>query len=257
MQRKIPISATVITLNEEKNIERCLQSLQFADEIIVVDSGSHDNTIEKAEKWGARVFKQPWLGYGEQKNFAMQQAKHEWVLNIDADEEITDALRREIELLIPATTAHGFEIARKTFYNDQWIRFGGWYPNYVMRLCRKGNAQWTTPKLHEKLSVQGKTERLRSPMHHFTFGSIEDQVRTNLRYAKEGAAQLRRAHALQFKIKIIYKPFVKFLESYIFKLGFLDGWLGWIIAINSAHSMFLKYAFLMENRDNAKKCPSH
>ena len=249
------ISATVIVLNEERDLPRCLKSLSFCDEIIVIDSGSVDRTAEVARQFGAKVIDEPWRGYGAQKNFAMSQARSAWVLNIDADEAVTPELRDEIlaEINSPQAAA-GYAVARKTFYLGRWIRYGGWYPNYVTRLCRKSLGSWTEPNVHEELSITGDYRRLKNPMLHYTFSDIADQVRTNMRYAQQGALDLRNRGLPPSYAKLLAKPLGKFVETYVFKRGFLDGLPGFIISINAAHSMFLKYAYLLEmNRENSDR----
>lgn len=241
------ISATIIALNEERDLPRCLESLRFADEIVLVDSGSTDRTVEIAKQMGAKVVIEPWHGYGAQKNFAQSQTSSEWVLNVDADEVITPELRAEILAEISsANPASGYAIARKTFYLGRWIRHGGWYPNYVTRLVRKNQGGWTEPNVHEELKVTGELRRLSNPMLHYTFHDIADQVRTNLRYARQGAMDLHRRGQPASLMKLLLKPLGKFFETYLLKRGFLDGLPGFIISINAAHSMFLKYAYIME-----------
>lgn len=247
------ISATVIALNEERDLPRCLESLRFADEVILIDSGSTDRTVEIAKQAGAKVIHEPWRGYGQQKNFAMSHARSKWVLNVDADEVITPELRDEILAEISSqNAAAGYAVARKTYYLGRWIKHGGWYPNYVTRLVRKDLASWTEPNVHEELKVNGETRCLLNPMLHYTFSDIADQVRTNMRYARQGALDLRSKGSPPSYLKLLAKPLGKFVETYFFKLGFLDGVAGFIISINAAHSMFLKYAYLLEmSRENS------
>ncbi len=241
------ISATVIALNEERDLPRCLDSLRFCDEIIVIDSGSTDATVAVARKGGARVVVEPWRGYGAQKNFAQAQAVGTWILNVDADEVITPELREEILAEVrSAQAAVGYAVARKTFYMGRWIRHGGWYPNYVTRLVRKGHGAWTEPNVHEELRVEGECRELSNPMLHYTFSDIADQVGTNVRYARQGALDLKTRGAPPSYFRLMAKPFGKFFETYFLKAGFLDGLPGFIISVNAAHSMFLKYAYLLE-----------
>lgn len=249
------ISATIITLNEEKDLPRCLDSLGFADEIIVVDSGSADRTVEVATKMGAKVVQEPWHGYGAQKNFAMSLAKSDWVLNVDADEVVTPELREEILSEIrSAQSAAGYSVARKTYYLGRWIKHGGWYPNYVTRLAQRSKGNWTEPNVHEELQIQGELRQLRNPLLHYTFSDIADQVRTNLRYSRQGAMDLHAKDVRPSFVKILAKPLGKFFETYLLKRGFLDGLPGFIISINAAHSMFLKYAYLWElSRENTDR----
>ncbi len=251
------LSVTIITLNEEHNIAQAIQSVQWADEVIVVDSGSSDRTAEIAQKMGARVFHQPWLGYGQQKNFAHKQAMHDWVLNIDADERVTPELEREIRHSVRQVDSEkldicGFDVPRKTFYMGKWIRHGGWYPNRLVRLVKRGAAAWSEPQVHEQLLVKGRTDSLKEPLYHEAFHSIEDQVLTNLKFAKLGSAELRANLEAKGRTAsiflMIFKPLGKFAETYFLKRGFLDGLAGFIISVNAAYSMFLKYAFLFEDR---------
>ena len=245
------ISATVIALNEERDLARCLDSLRFCDEIIVIDSGSSDATVEVARRCGAKVVVEPWRGYGAQKNFAQAQARGTWILNVDADEVITPELREEIlRETSSAQSAAGYAVARKTFYMGRWIRHGGWYPNYVTRLVRKGQGAWTEPHVHEELKVTGDCRQFSNPMLHYTFSDIADQVRTNLRYARQGALDLKNKGAPPSYFRLMAKPFGKFFETYFLKAGFLDGLPGFIISVNAAHSMFLKYAYLLEMKSD-------
>ncbi len=242
------LSVTIIALNEEKDLPRCLESVQFADEIILVDSGSTDRTVEVAKKFGAKVIQEPWHGYGAQKNFAMDKAKNDWVLNIDADEAVTPELREEILREIKSEqAAASYAVARKTFYLGKWIRFGGWYPNYVTRLARKSKARWTEPHVHEELKAgEGEVRKFQNPLLHYTFSDISDQIRTNMRYAMQGAQDLERKAVKPSLFKLIFKPIWKFIETYLIKRGCFDGLAGFIISVNAAHSVFMKYSFLME-----------
>jgi glycosyltransferase involved in cell wall biosynthesis len=248
-----PVSVTIITLNEESNLPRTLASLKWADEVIVVDSGSTDRTVEIAKQFGAKTLHNSWRGYGQQKNFAQNQATHNWVLNIDADEVVTPELAREVRQTIdkaidqnPAT--HGYSMPRKTFYLGRWIKHGGWYPNYLMRLADKRFATWTEPSVHEELQVEGEVGRLAEPILHYAFSSIQDQILTNLRFSTLGSQDLKRIGQRPSLKKLIFKPIGKFFETYLLKGGFRDGLAGLIISVNAAHSMFLKYAYLLEAR---------
>ncbi|HUP58524.1 MAG TPA: glycosyltransferase family 2 protein [Bdellovibrionota bacterium] len=242
-----PLSVTIISLNEEQNIARAIQSVAWADDVLVVDSGSTDRTVEIARGLGARVVTRPWPGYGPQKNFAQAEARHDWVLNIDADESVPPELARELQAAISGSPKHaGFEMPRKTFYLGRWIRHGGWYPNYLVRLADRRKARWSEPDVHEQLVVDGSVGRLEHPLHHDAFPSIREQVLTNLRYAQLGATVLERAGRRPSRSKLLLKPVGKFVETFVLKRGFLDGMPGFIISINAAHSMFMKYAFLIE-----------
>lgn len=253
----VKITATIITLNEEANLPRALKSLEgWVSEIVVVDSGSTDRTREIAEKSGAKFFTNPWPGYGKQKNFAQEKASYDWVLNLDADEAVSPELAREILARIPLAETQGvvgFRMPRKTFYLGRWIRHGGWYPNALVRMARKSKSRWSEPHIHEELVVEGRVDPLACDLVHHTFDSVEDQVTTNLRYAQFGSRDLAARGQRASLLKLLLKPVGKFLETYIWKAGFLDGLPGFIISINAAHSMFLKYAFLFENRTDKTK----
>jgi glycosyltransferase involved in cell wall biosynthesis len=248
---KPTLSVTIITLNEEQNIGRAIQSVKWADEILVVDSGSTDRTVEIARHGGAKVITNAWPGYGQQKNFAQSQAAHDWVLNIDADEEVPAELATEIQQKLAdveagRSKASAFYCPRKTFYLGRWIRHGGWYPNHLVRLANRKAARWSEPNLHEALETEGTVEGLRAPLHHYTFSSIQDQVLTNLKYSHYGSLDLKRKGKEGSLPLLLLKPIGKFLETFLVKRGFLDGLPGLIISVNAAHSMFLKYAYLLE-----------
>jgi glycosyltransferase involved in cell wall biosynthesis len=256
-----PVSVTIITLNEEKNIPHAIKSVSWAEEVIVVDSGSSDRTVEIAKELGARVIFNPWKGYGQQKNFAQKQASHDWILNIDADEIIPHELALEIQQTLIRVReedrdTRGFYFPRKTFYLGRWIQHGGWYPNHLVRLSHRQYSSWTEPSVHEELQVTGKVEGLITPLHHFAFSSIQDQILTNLRFSELGSQDLKKTGQQASIGRLIFKPIGKFIETYFIKRGFLDGLPGFIISVNAAHSMFLKYAYLSE-ADIRNENPNH
>lgn len=246
-QATLPLTVTIIALNEERHIEKALRSVRWAKEIIVVDSGSTDRTVELARANCAIVFHNPWPGYGQQKNFAQQKATQPWILNIDADERVSPALAAEIQSAIAAhPDAGGFEMPRRTYYLGRWIRHGGWYPNVIRRLTRRDQGRWTEPPVHEDLEIQGPVLRLSEPLDHDAFGSIQEQILTNLRYSRLGSETLAQRGCRPSVAKLLYKPFGKFVETFILKAGWRDGLPGFLISINAAHSIFLKYAYLFE-----------
>jgi glycosyltransferase involved in cell wall biosynthesis len=241
------ISVVVITLNEADRISALLKSAAFADEVIVVDSGSTDGTQDACITHGARVFTHPWRGFAAQKQYAMELASHEWILNLDADERISDPLAAEIREAIqgaPPETS-GFSMPRLSRYLGVWIRHGGWYPDRKIRLVRKGHGLWKGSGLHEKLEVSGNIHPLSSPILHEVYRNISDQVRTIDRYSDVYAEEHPAAGAW-FAAAGAFHALGKFAECYLWKLGFLDGTAGLIIAMNSAWYVFLRHAKVWE-----------
>jgi glycosyltransferase involved in cell wall biosynthesis len=241
------ISVVVITLNEADRISALLQSAAFADEVIVVDSGSTDGTQEICSAGGARVITHPWQGFAAQKQYAMNLASFEWILNLDADERISDPLAAEIQEAIQRAPSEirGFSMPRLSRYLGAWIRHGGWYPDRKIRLIRKGSGQWKGSGLHEKLEVSGKIHPLSKPILHEVYRNISDQVKTIDRYSDVYAEEHPAAGAW-FAAAGIFHALGKFAECYLWKLGFLDGAAGLVIAMNSAWFVFLRHAKVWE-----------
>lgn len=251
---KLPISLVIITLNEEAHLERCIRSAPFVDDIVVVDSFSTDRTVEIAEKCGARVFQEKWRGYGPQKAFATSQAKNDWILSLDADEALSPELAAEIlERFSDLKPEAGYLFPRRSFHLGRWISHGGWYPDYQLKLFNKAKSSWNSAGLHEKVEV-GSALKMRRDLLHWVFDNLSDQVLTNDRYSTLGAQELATSGKKFSYLKLIFKPFGKFVETYFFKRGFLDGLPGFIISIGAAYSLFLKFAKLWEI-ERAKKNP--
>lgn len=250
---KIPISLVIITLNEEAHIERCIRSAPFADDIVVVDSFSTDRTVEIAEKCGARVFQEKWRGYGPQKAFATSQAKHPWVLSLDADEALSPELAQEIQARFSTLdTEAGYLFPRRSFHLGRWIGHGGWYPDYQLRLFNKEKSNWNSAALHEKVEVRRQI-KMQKDLLHWVFEDLSDQVVTNDKYSTLGARQWFEAGKRFSLFKLLTKPPTKFIETYFFKAGFLDGLPGFIISVGAAYSVFLKFAKLWEIERAQKK----
>lgn len=253
------ITAIVITLNEEANLVRALESLAWADEIIVVDSESRDRTVEIARRFTSRVIVRRWPGYSAQKNFAAEQASHDWIFSLDADEAVSAELRGEIEALRQAAepAVAGFEMPRLTFYLGRWIRHSGWYPDHKLRLYDRRRARWVGDYVHEGVAVDGATARLAGDLLHFT---VEDASAHHLRidrYTGLAAEQARAKGKRASLASIIFSPPLTFVRSYVFKLGFLDGLQGYAIARFAAHYAFLKNLKLWElrNQKHAQQSP--
>ncbi|MGC8905830.1 MAG: glycosyltransferase family 2 protein [Desulfomonilaceae bacterium] len=238
------LSVAVIAKNEADRIGRLLDSVAIADEVVVVDSGSTDGTIELCEERGARVVFVEWQGYARQKQVAMELARGEWVLNLDADEALSPDLAQEIlkALERPDPAVKGFSMPRLSRYLGRWIWRGGWYPDRKVRLVRKGCGRWTGDGLHERLEVDGIVRELRHPLFHFVYRDISDQVRTINNFSSVFVQCLRRpASSLSVWFGLLH-AFGKFFECAFWKLGLLDGMPGLIIAVNSAFYVFLKHA---------------
>jgi len=237
------ISIVVISLNEADRIGHLLSHAAFAEEVIVVDSGSTDDTVSLCESAGARVIHRPWAGYADQKQFAMQQARGKWILNLDADEYVPDALADEIRMAIeqaPNSTA-AFSMPRLSYYLGRWIRHGGWYPDRKVRLIRNGAGKWIGDGIHERLAVDGSVQALDSPLHHLVYRNIADHVNTANQFSNVYAKHRGGASAF-FLLGGVPHTAGKFLECYLWKRGFLDGWPGLIIAMVSSGYVFLKHA---------------
>ena len=238
------IAAVIITYNEEDRLPDALASLrQVADEIVVIDSFSTDRTVEIAQEAGARVVQNRFEDYGQQKNFAMAQAGCEWILNLDADERVSPELQRAIaawkEGAAPLNAA-AFAIKRKTFYLGRWIRHSGWYPDRKIRLFRKDAAAWHG-RIHERLDVRGSVARLEGDILHFTYRDIGDHVRRLDRYSAFQAEEILRQEKKCLFLRLAILPPVTFLRHYAWKLGWLDGFPGLVIAIIQSWGTALKY----------------
>ncbi len=256
-----PLSVTIITLNEESHIARAIESVRgFAQEILVVDSGSTDRTVDIARHLGAKVLTNPWRGYGQQKNFAQSCTAYPWVLNIDADEEVSPELAVEMQQALERDENQnilGYSVPRLSKYLGRWIRHGGWYPNRAIRLVHRDHAQWSEPEVHEECVVRGAALPLEHDLLHYPFRDIGDQILTNLRFSRLGSNALRQKGHVKSLLLLVLKPIGKFLETYLLKRGFRDGIPGFIISVNAAHSIFLKYAYLFEETGNRNESSHH
>lgn len=237
----------VITYNEERNIARCLNSIPWVDDIVVLDSASQDRTQEIARSLGARVFSEPFRGYREQKQRATDMAKHDWVISLDADEALSPELSDEIRKLLESgePTVDGFLTSRLSFHLGRWIRHGGWFPDRQIRFFHRKRARWVGGHVHERVEAISKG-RLQNPILHWVFRDLSHQILTNNTYSSRGAQDLQERGKKFSLMKLIFKPISKFLETYVIKRGFLDGLPGFIISVGAAYSMFLKFAKLWE-----------
>jgi glycosyltransferase involved in cell wall biosynthesis len=248
---KPTISIAVIALNEADRIGHLLRHAAFADEVVVVDSGSTDNTVALCESAGVRVIHRPWAGYADQKQFAMEQTKGQWVLNLDADEYISTILADELQNAVATATAEvsAFSMPRLSRYLGCWIHHGGWFPDRKVRLVRKGAGRWVGDGLHERLEVPGRVQPLRHPLHHLVYRNIFDHVKTANQFSDVYAAH-RGSAGVFFLMAGVPHAMGKFIECYLWKRGILDGWAGLIIAIVSSFYVFLKHAKAWEKGRN-------
>jgi glycosyltransferase involved in cell wall biosynthesis len=246
----LKFSAAIITLNEEGNIKDCLESLNWVDEIVVVDSLSIDRTKKIAETFGARVIDQAFLGHVKQKQLAVDSCSHDWVICLDADERVTTDLKQEIMDLFSRTPEAdlrpGYTVARKSYHLGKWIMHGGWYPDRNIRLFNRKFGHWTGTNPHDVIKVTGKPGHLPAALEHFVFADLTQNVATNNSYSSISAKILYESGTRPSLLKLLFKPLWKFIESYLIKRGLLDGLPGFIIAVGAAYSMFLKYAKLWE-----------
>lgn len=246
---KTKLSLVIISLDEADNIERCIRSVPFADDVVVLDSGSTDGTAEIARRNGARVFVEEWRGFRAQKARATELALHDWVLSLDADEALSPEAAKEVQALLESkdlASVDGYEFRRLTWHLGRWIRHGGWYPDWQLRLYNRKTAEWRGGgHVHERVQAP-RVRRLNNSLLHWTFDDLADQIQTNNRYSGLGARELYDRGVRFSYFKLCLKPVSKFLETWLVKRGFLDGLPGFIISVGAAYSVFLKFAKLWE-----------
>jgi glycosyltransferase involved in cell wall biosynthesis len=234
------ITATIITLNEEDRIAEALASLACCDEIIVVDSGSTDRTREIAASCGARVITHSWEGYSRQKNFAAEQAAHDWILSIDADERLSIELANEIfRWKQSSRSSVGASMPRRAFYLGKWVKHSGWYPDRKVRLYDRRNCQWEG-SVHETLKIDGTVQRLEGDLLHFPFTDWDDQAAKIDRYTQLAARSARDRGVRGNVLNLVFGPPLAFFKSFFLRAGFLDGARGLAIAYTGARYVFLR-----------------
>jgi len=239
------LSVIIITKNEAENIHACLESVAWADEIIVVDSGSSDATVEICKSFGAQVHVHDWPGFGAQKNRALDYASKEWVLSIDADERVTPELRTEINSVQRNPQADGYEIPRLSSFCGRFMHHSGWYPDYVTRLFRRGAARFSDDLVHERLIVNGSVEKLRQHLLHETFHDLEELLTKINQYSTAGARMLNEKNQTASLKKAVGHAIWAFFRTYLLRMGFLDGREGFMLAVSTAESTYYRYAKLM------------
>ena len=241
------VSAIVITRNEEAVIRRCLESLAWTREIVVVDSGSTDNTVEICRELGAIVHTtDDWPGFGPQKNRALDRASGHWIISLDADEWVTPALRAEIERVIATPDARaGYAIPRRSSFCGRFMKHSGWWPDYVVRLFRRDAGRFSDDRTHERVVVQGKLGRLREPLMHEAIRNIEQMLAKMDGYSSASAhSRFQQGRRASLATALLH-GFWAFFKTYVLRLGFLDGREGFILAIANAEGSYYRYVKLM------------
>lgn len=239
------ISCIVITHNESENIRRCLESVSWADEIVVVDSESRDDTKEIASEFTHKVYDLKWEGFGPAKEFARSKAAGDWILSVDADEIVSEKLRDEIQSIAESEDSlDGYYIPRRSNFLGRWIKHGGWYPDWVLRLFRKNKGRFTNRLVHEEVTVSGQTGLLRNDLLHYTDPDFDHYLKKLNHYTSLDARQLHQEGKGAKLTDILLRPPVTFLNMYFLRKGFLDGVHGLILALSSAFHVFSKYVKL-------------
>lgn len=244
------LSVIIITKNEASHINACLASISWANEIIVLDSGSTDNTIELCKAYTDKVYSTDWQGFGIQKQRALNYATNDWVLSIDADETVTEALKNEILNAIQSAEYNGFEIPRLSNYCGRAMKHGGWFPDYVLRLFKREHGSFTDAVVHERIVVSGNIGRLNHPFLHDAFVNFEEVLHKVNHYSSLGADLLQQKNAKATIPKALFKGFWTFFRTYILKAAFLDGWHGLLLAISNAEGAYYRYVklWLIQNQ---------
>lgn len=243
------LSVAVIVLNEAERIRGCLESVAWADEVVVVDSGSSDKTVEIAREVTDHVLFHPWAGFAAQKNFALAQCRGDWILSLDADERVSDALQREIAgVLARESPVAGYFVPRQNVFQGRWMRHGGLYPDYQLRLFRRGRGAFEARAVHESVRVEGPTGRLRAPLVHESYRGVEDFVARANRYSDLAARELAARGRGGSLADLLLRPLWRFARMYVLTAGFLDGWRGFVLAVLYAHYVFIRAAKVRELR---------
>ncbi len=246
MSDRAPLSVVIITLNAALEIEACLNSVAWADDIVVVDSGSSDDTADIARRHRARVVQQDWLGYGRQKRFAVTQAKNPWVLSLDADERLSGELSESIRHELTAPTHWAYESPRRNRFMGRWLRHGEGYPDWSLRLFHRDRANWSDDVIHEKVIAEGPVARLKGDLLHESEQGIADYLAKQNRYTTLAAERLHAMGKTAGTGKLLLSPIFRFIKFYFLRLGFLDGVPGLVHISIGCFNSYLKYAKLVE-----------
>lgn len=252
------ISAFIICKNEERNIRRCLDSVKWCDELIVIDSGSTDETLSICREYTDKIHVRNWPGYVEQKRYGLSVCTEEWVLNIDADEEVSAELRDNIIEAISdrrewARDINGYQLNRVVFYLGRWWRKGGWHPEYRLRLVRRSAASWGGVDPHERAEVQGRTSKMRGELRHYTYTDIAAHIHSLNSLSSVAARSMFEQGQKASALKVMFNPVLRFLKFYVLRRGFLEGYAGVVVAHLEAYYVFLKYVKLWELHRKSKE----
>ena len=241
------ISAIIITKNEAASIRRCLESVSWVDEIVVVDSGSDDRTVEICRQSGAKVeVTTDWPGFGIQKNRALQRATGDWVLSLDADESVSRELQAEIRAALAKPVGKtAFKIPRSSLYCSRYMRHSGWWPDYVVRLFKRGSGRFSDDLVHERFIAEGSVGTLVNPLMHETYADLEEVLRKVNDYSSAGAAMMQARGVRSSLLKAILRGFWTFVRTYVIRGGFLDGREGFMLAVSNAEGTYYRYLKLM------------
>lgn len=253
---KPKISVTVRTFNEENNIRDCLESVRWADEIIVLDAQSTDGTLAIAAEYTDRIIVRPWAGHIAASQFVTGQTANLWVFSIDADERVSDALRDEILALDLDNTPHdAFDMPRRHFFMRRWINHSGWYPDRNIRLFRKDRCHWGGYAPHDKILVPGSLAKLKNDLNHYIYRDLAHFAATKNSYSTLTAIDHNRNGRRATLLHVTLRPLYTFMHRYLIRLGFLDGLAGFVISVMEAHCVFMKYLKLYEIQHKLMRFP--
>ncbi len=252
------LTVITLTLNEEQNIVPCLESVRWADEILVIDSGSTDKTVALARTFTDRIYTVQWEGYGAARNVGLTHASGDWILWLDADERVTPGLASEIRDIITENAGEidGYAVARRAYFLGRWIRHCGWYPGRVTRLFRRGKGRFSETRVHEQLSIDGPVARTRHDLIHLTDPDLQHYLRKFNRYTSLAAEDLAASGRTFSIFDLLFRPAFQFVKMYILRRGFLDGMEGFILSILSSAYVFTKYAKLREHLHHQRTRPA-
>ncbi|MFA6282831.1 MAG: glycosyltransferase family 2 protein [Desulfurivibrionaceae bacterium] len=250
---KLPLSVAIITKNEEDRLPGCLASVSFADEVVVVDSGSTDRTVEIAREFGAVVYDELWQGFGRQKQLAIDRCRHDWVLVLDADERVGAEAQAEIREALATGTSVAYSLPRKNYFCGRWLRHAGWWPDRVVRLFKKNFARMSERPVHESLEVHGPVGALRHPLIHYANKGLEQTLNKVNQYSSAGADELFAQGKTASAAKALLRAAWAFFHGYILRGGFLDRGEGLVMAVSDFMNVFFKYAKLRELRKQKEK----